>query len=70
LLGHQSRGRKAFGASFVGEEGDEFVFDGFCCCAGDLLGYYAAGQRAEGVDFFGEAEGGEDAAVVFVDERF
>ena len=32
--------------------------------------YYAAGQGAEGVDFLCEADGGEDAAVVFVDERF
>ncbi len=50
------------------EEGDELVLDGLGGGAGDLLRHDAAAQAAEGVDFFGEAFGGEDAAVVLGDD--
>lgn len=46
------------------EEAYELVFDRIGRCAGHLLRDDAAAQTAEGVDFFGEAFGGEDAAVV------
>lgn len=46
------------------EEGDEFVFDGFCGGAGDLLAADSRDEGAERIDCFGEAGWGEDWARV------
>lgn len=42
------------------EKGHEFVFDGFCGGAGDLLAADSGDEGAEGVNYLGEAGGGED----------
>lgn len=47
-----------------GEQPDEFVLDAARCRAAYLLRHDARRERAEGIDFFGEARGGEDVAVV------
>ena len=46
------------------EEADELVLDRVGRCARDLLRDDAATQTAEGIDFFGQSFGGEDATVV------
>lgn len=51
-----------------GEEANEFVLDAARCSAADLLRHDARRERAEGVDFFGEAGGGEDVAMVCGEE--